>query len=250
AQDDEDGAVVALAGYAAARPVDPEIQRVVGFTLLSLGRAAAAADVLERLRLLRPFEAQAWLTSGLASEAAGRPDRALARYATVWTGRWKEQSSAVRTVAALYIRHLLQSALRTSSSDALRELSRRVDAWLMPQAVKSALTMTLHWSASVDLDLIIYGPDGRRCASTHCDSRSGRLLVDVKKGPGPEAFVAPTGHHGPIDALVETKDNSRYRRDAPVVVLLVTDALDGLRHYTVRLLPTDQFVAVIRSDRM
>ncbi|MEM7678615.1 MAG: hypothetical protein AAF449_21750, partial [Myxococcota bacterium] len=79
ARDDHDGAVVALAGYAAVRLADAEAQRVVGFTLLAMGRAGAAADVLERLRRRRPFEAQAWLTSGLAFEAAGDPDRALAR---------------------------------------------------------------------------------------------------------------------------------------------------------------------------
>ena len=249
ADGDRPGAIRALSTLLATAPEDPAVMRVVGYALLAIDEGAEAAALFDRLRRRRPFEAQAWLEAGLAFEAAGRPDIALTYYGRVWTGRWDQASRASRTVAAVYLRRLLQVQLPQLDSLGASMIAQ-LDDWLGDDAPRGSLTYAAHWSVPVDLDLVVFGPDGLRCEATRCAKTAGRIPFNVRAAPGPELFIAPPEWRGPIDALMSYRENTQPKTTAPVAVLLIADRSDGLRHYTVRLLPTVAALAMIRSDQM
>jgi tetratricopeptide (TPR) repeat protein len=260
------GAVRALSSPVELRPRDPEAMRLVGYGLLALGQFSTATELFEHVRLLRPFEAQAFLEEALALDAAGRVGEAARDYEIVLARSWARHDPEVKVAAAYHYARLLTqlarlprleggaSALQArvkelglSGSGAYGELDlrRKIDYQL-----------TTHWNSdSTDIDLWVIEPDGDRCFYGHRETRlGGRLFWDITDGFGPELYHARKASEGDYDVAVHYFGNNSARDVVPTALLLVADRdVFGpedrlLRRFQLRILPSKDALLLLRSE--
>lgn len=252
---DTAGAVRALSSVVELRPRDGEAMRLVGYALLALSQYEVAAELFERLRLLRPFEPSVFLEEALALDALGKIDLAARNYEILLARNWARHSYESRTVAEWHYARLLSAFLETAKlQPAERAKVEKRLASLSTERVDFQLT-TLWSTDSVDIDLWLFEPNGEKCFYSHREtSLGGKLYWDVTDGLGPELYQAKKAHAGQYDALIHFYGSGAPRLAAPTAMLLVVDR-DVLgkggartRKFQMRMLPKRDAVLMLRTD--
>lgn len=256
---DTSGAVRALSSTVELRPRDAEAMRLVGYALLAVAQYDVAVELFERIRLLRPFEAQAYLEEALALDAAGRFAEAARNYEIVLARDFARHDSQSRTTAALHYGRLLKAVGGQMRGPAKAAIDSR---WAALAAIAPQLSnemdfqLTIHWSTdSVDIDLWVFEPSGEKCSYENTTTASGgHLLWDVTDGLGPEIYQAADVAPGPYDTLVHFYGSGAPKMQAPTALLMVVDeapwAEGGAtsRKFLMRMLPKRDAVLMMRTD--
>jgi tetratricopeptide (TPR) repeat protein len=252
---DTAGAVRALSSVVELRPRDGEAMRLVGYALLALSQYEVAAELFERLRLLRPFEPSVFLEEALALDALGKIDLAARNYEILLARVWPRHAYESRTVAEQHYARLLSAFLETAKLSAAERA--KIEKRLSALGVKKVdFQLTTLWSTdSVDIDLWIFEPNGEKCFYSHRETTlGGKLFWDVTDGLGPELYHAEKAHPGQYDALIHFYGSGAPRLAAPTAMLLVVDReLLGkggarTRKFQMRMLPKRDAVLMLRTD--
>lgn len=255
---DTAGAVRALSSAVEVKPRDGEAMRLVGYALLALAQYDVAAELFERLRLLRPFEPEAFLEEALALDAAGRWHEAARNYEILLSRSWARHGHESSTTAAQHYGRLLSHVLATGVlpstearlvSERLAALRGRDGASLAGARVELQLT-TLWSTDGIDIDLWVYEPNGEKCFYSHRDTTlGGHLFWDVTDGLGPELYQAPRAAPGQYDTLVHFYGSNAPRLSAPTAMLMVVDrGSPASRIFQMRMLPKRDAVLMMRTD--
>lgn len=257
---DTAGAVRALSSTVELRPRDAEAMRLVGYALLAVAQYDVAVELFERIRLLRPFEAQSYLEEALALDAEGRYGDAARNYEIVLARQWKRHDDESKTTARLHYGRLLR-ALSGRAPVAVRSaIEARFEALAGddPALATGAMDfqLTIHWSTdSVDIDLWVFEPSGEKCSYENPETSSGgHLLWDVTDGLGPEVYQASTTRPGAYDTLVHFYGSGAPRLRAPTALLMVVDEAPwspggaASRKFLMRMLPKRDAILMMRTD--
>jgi tetratricopeptide (TPR) repeat protein len=252
---DTAGAVRALSSVVELRPRDGESMRLVGYALLALAQYEVAAELFERLRLIRPFEPSVFLEEALALDALGRIDHAARNYEIVLSRTWQRHAEESITVARWHYARLLSSFLETAQLSAAErtKVNRRMSE--LARETKDFQLATFWSTDSVDIDLWIYEPNGEKCFYSHRETTlGGKLYFDVTDGLGPELYHAEKSTPGQYDTLIHFYGSGAPRIAAPTAMLLVVDR-DVLekggarsRKFQMRMLPKKDAVLMMRTD--
>lgn len=252
---DTAGAVRALSSVVELRPRDGESMRLVGYALLALAQYEVAAELFERLRLIRPFEPSVYLEEALALDALGRFDQAARNYEILLARVWPRHGQESYTVAQWHYARLLASFAETAKLSA-KERARVEQRYKELASSKVDFQLATFWSTdSVDIDLWIYEPNGEKCFYSHRETAlGGRLFFDVTDGLGPELYHAETAHPGQYDTMIHFYGSGAPRMAAPTAMLLVVDrdVLESggarTRKFQMRMLPKKDAVLMLRTD--
>jgi tetratricopeptide (TPR) repeat protein len=191
-------------------PRDAAALRLAGFTLMGWERYGDALALFARIRLVRPFEPQAYLAEALALEALGRPQAAAVRYELVLAGRFdpRYENYAKEAGRRLYGRLLA----RMGETERARELGLG-DGY-------PAHEVHLLWNLDdTDVDLHVVEPDGTKVDYTHRTSEHGMLLWDNTAGLGPEIYI--NSEVAPAKVAVHYYGTRSVAGTAPAATLLV-----------------------------
>ena len=255
------GAVRALSCTVELRPRDTEATRLVGYGLLALGQFQPAAELFERSRLVRPFEAQAYLEEALALDGSGRMGQAARRYEIVLSRSWRRHEHEVKTVATYHLARLLNAILASKALKApLRDqVKKRLDELMQTTGTDEIdYQFTTHWSTdSIDIDLWVIEPDGTKCYYGHQETElGGKLHWDITDGLGPELYHMKKAARGQYVVAVHYYGNNSSRLAVPTSLLLVSDRdVFGpedryTRRIQMRMLPKRDAVLELRRERL
>jgi tetratricopeptide (TPR) repeat protein len=241
------GAVRALSSAVELRPRHGESMRLVGYALMALAQYDVAAELFERVRLLRPFEGQAFLEEALALEAAGRADDAARNYEILLARSWARHDSELDTTARYHYGRLLRSIGARASLDGAeaKVIAARIEELGWTPVDYSVST---HWSSdSVDIDLWVYEPTGEKCWYQNRGTSTGGVLYwDTTDGLGPELYHAKHAAPGAYDSMVHYYGSSAPRLGVPAALLVIVDG--GQRRFLMRVLPEKDAVLMLRTD--
>lgn len=257
---DTAGAVRALSTTVELRPRDAEAMRLVGYALLAVAQYDVAVELFERIRLLRPFEPQAYLEEALALDAEGRYGEAARNYEIVLARSWNRHEEQAKTAARLHYGRLLRALAQRAPGGTRQALEARFAELASVSASLASGTMdfqlTIHWSTdSVDIDLWVFEPTGEKCAYDNPETETGgRLLWDITDGMGPEVYQAAATRTGAYDTLVHFYGSGAPRMQAPTALLMVVDEAPwsaggaASRKFLMRMLPKRDAVLMMRTD--
>lgn len=251
---DTSGAVRALSSTVELRPRDAEAMRLVGYALLAVAQYDVAAELFERIRLLRPFEPQSFLEEALALDAEGRWAEAARNYEIVLGRSWPRHDEQSKTTARLHYARLLTEVLAQAKPRDKKPVATRLAS--LSEGGAMDYQLTIHWSTdSVDIDLWVFEPSGEKCFYQNTNTASGgRLLWDVTDGLGPEVYQAPSANIGAYDTLVHFYGSGAPRMQAPTALLMVVDESPwtasgtSSRKFLMRMLPKRDAVLMMRTD--
>jgi len=233
--------------------------RLVGYGLLSLGQFPAAAELFERVRLLRPFEGQAFLEEAVALDASGRYGDAAQRFEIDLARSWQRREGEVKTTARFhYARMLAALAARLDEAGKAAVHKRLGELREQGEMPGAAYQLTTFWSSdSIDIDLWVIEPNGEKTFYSHPESSlGGHLFWDVTDGLGPELYRMRDAVPGEYDVAVHYYGNNSARDVVPTAVLLMTDR-NALgrgdkyeRSFQLRILPKQAALFLLRKDHV
>jgi hypothetical protein len=172
-------------------PRDERGLRLTGYGLLRLGAYAGAADIFSRLRVLRPFEPQAFLLEAVARAASGNLGSAIIPFEIVLAHPSARFGSYCREVALRLYADLLD-AMKKLPGEAGALAAARRDRLQKSEAPRGRLV--LFWNVDdTDIDLHVVEPDGFEVYYENPRSRTGGILHwDNTDGLGPELYEHKT----------------------------------------------------------
>jgi hypothetical protein len=184
----DDEAFRVLSSVIEENPREPKALRLAAFTLMSWERYADALSLFGRVRVVRPFEPQAYLGEAFALEALGKTAEAALRYELVLAGHFdgRYEQYAKEAAKRLYGRLLgkLAGKIEPSARD-------RAIALGCPLAMPRYEVHLLWNLDDTDVDLhTIDSSTGEEVFYSHPQSQTGgHLLWDNTAGLGPEIYT-------------------------------------------------------------
>lgn len=162
------------------------ILRILAYRLLQAKQVEAALPLLQRVVELSPDEPQSYRDLGLALDAAGQPQKAIAQLWQVVARPWNDRFPDVELIALAEL-----NAIVAKSAAANRPLDT---AAIDPRLLRNLpldLRVVLSWDAdNTDIDLWVVDPNGERAAYNNPLTRQGgRMSRDFTGGYGPEEFA-------------------------------------------------------------
>ncbi|MCB9616286.1 MAG: hypothetical protein H6721_00765 [Sandaracinus sp.] len=218
----ENGAAIrAISSAIENAPSNPEVARLVGYSLSSWGANAEAADLFLSVLEQRPYEPQSYRDLALVLWTQ-RPSLTALLYEAITAGEWDQRFRGVQQIAreeyALFARAWQRRAPRTPLAAFLSERMQRLGLSI-PEA---DLRVTMTWNTdNTDIDLWVTDPEGEECYYGHRQTRSGgELLDDVTQGFGPERFQARQAVEGEYRVVAKYYGNNGNRLVARTYVTL------------------------------
>ncbi len=199
-QEDQVGAAIrALSSAVENAPSDAEVARSVGYTLMTWGARAEAAELFFNVLEKRPYEPQSYRDLAGALWLS-RPSLTAMLFEAVlsgnWDGRFRGVVTVVREEYALFTRALIRSRPDSPLASFLRERQQALNL----SVPDGDLRVTMTWNTdNTDIDLWVTDPNDEKCYYAHRNTAAGgQLLDDVTQGFGPERFFieeAPRGEY-------------------------------------------------------
>lgn len=162
------------------------ILRILAYRLLQAKQVEAALPLLQRVLELSPDEPQSYRDLGLALDAAGQPQKAIAQLWEVVAKPWNDRFPDIELIALGEL-----NAIVAKSAAADRPLDT---AAIDPRLLRNLpldLRVVLSWDAdNTDIDLWVVDPNGERASYENTLTRQGgRMSRDFTGGYGPEEFA-------------------------------------------------------------
>lgn len=161
------------------------ILRILAYRLLQAKQVEAALPLLQRVLELSPDEPQSYRDLGLAFDAAGQPQKAIAQLWEVVAKPWNDRFPDIELIALGEL-----NAIVARSAAANRPLDT---AAIDPRLLRNLpldLRVVLSWDAdNTDIDLWVIDPNGEKASYANTLTRQGgRMSRDFTGGYGPEEF--------------------------------------------------------------
>jgi hypothetical protein len=214
----EEDAFRVLSSILEENPRDPKALRLTGFTLMGWERFADAASLFARVRVLRPFEPQAYLGEAFALEALGMAPEAALRYELVLAGHFDARYESYAKQAAKRLYGRLLAKVRGSLEGDAHE---RALALGLPIELPGHEVHLLWNLEDTDVDLhCIDSSSGDHVYYREPSSKTGgRLLWDNTAGLGPEIYTHPSA--GPREIFVDYFGTRSVSGTVPAATLIV-----------------------------
>lgn len=221
-------AIRALSSGVENAPRSAEVLRSVGYTLVSWGARAEAAELFFDVLAQRPYEPQSYRDLAIALWS-DRPEIAALMYQAILEGQWDGRFRGVVDIAgeeyALLLRDL--GRRQTPGDEPLvAELQDGAQRYRV-SVPDVALRVTMSWNTdNTDIDLWVTDPNGEKCYYAHRDIASGgQLLADVTQGFGPERFQSPQAARGEylVQAHYYGNNGNRLLAETYVLALVARD---------------------------
>jgi tetratricopeptide (TPR) repeat protein len=190
--DDPAGAVRALSSIIEEYPSRSDALRLVGYRLLDLKQASAAARLFRRVQDSRPFEPHSYRDLARSLEDCGKFGLAAVQYEIVLAGTWHNRfhQSLKEVTLEEYVRMMRQAIAQNAVSAKLADqFGERLER-LVSVKTRSDLRVTISWNTdATDVDLWVVEPDGEKCFYQHNRTKNGGALSqDQTQGYGPERY--------------------------------------------------------------
>eukprot|EP00656_Telonema_subtile_P050939 TRINITY_DN6726_c0_g3_i3.p1 TRINITY_DN6726_c0_g3~~TRINITY_DN6726_c0_g3_i3.p1 ORF type:complete len:342 (+),score=72.55 TRINITY_DN6726_c0_g3_i3:247-1272(+) len=195
------------------RPNDPQLVRVVAYTMLHLEHLELACTLFELVLQLAPGEPQSHIDLALGGffkvrsqeschDAQEQLATALEHMAVVLCKQWPSRFAEVEFPCLLMLNWMLSwGAHKGFRKDAIWPKSLSEDL-IMNGDLQMKLLIWLGWDTDhTDIDLHVREPDGTEVFYGKRRSRSGgRLTRDFTEGYGPEVYYSKDAPAGPYTA--------------------------------------------------
>jgi tetratricopeptide (TPR) repeat protein len=206
-----DLAELALSNVVEVRPGEARWLGVYATTLTAWGRGAEMLEIFRAVATLRRDDPNALRDYGLALEAAGRPEEALAVFEQVLGRNWGGRYAHVRTIVASDAARAGSAMLRSTTLSAeARANAQRYASRLALDADRVVITVS--WDASdVGIDLHVVEP-GDRPVHSYGDrdaSAVGRIIPEDAGTVGPVQYRAAAAYRGHYRAYVTYSSRNR-----------------------------------------
>lgn len=177
----------------------PEELMLIANYLLSLDLDARAIQVYQQVTKIAPARDDAYLLGLRAAERANNLDGILWATEAILSRAWPNEQAGVEDTA----RRIATATLRKLESEGLSEEFKDYQQRLA-KAVRRDCLITVAWTGSADVDLIVEEPGGAVCSAANPRTTSGGVNLgdayaiehDAEVGGFHETYVCPEGYAG------------------------------------------------------
>lgn len=185
-------AFLVLSNLAEMKLDNYRVLRVLAHRLQQLGYIDYAIRIFEKVKELRPEEAQSFRDLGLAYAENKEYQKAIEELYEVVTRKWDNRFPGIELFAVEEINNVVAKAGKGLD---LSNIDKRL-LFNMPMDVR----IVLNWDTdNSDMDLWVTDPNNEKCYYKNSKTKAGGMITqDFTNGYGPEAFLikdAPKGKY-------------------------------------------------------